>query len=73
MAILDYFKPIATMSVGEVRKFLEEKKPNEYNLVDVRQPGEYIKYHLPGAMLIPVAELSSRLHEIDPGKPVITY
>ena len=73
MAILDFFKPVSSMTTDEVRKFLEGKKPDEYNLVDVRQPKEYERYHIPGAMLIPMAELNSRQHELDRNKPTITY
>jgi rhodanese-related sulfurtransferase len=73
MGILDYFKSVPSMTVEEVRRFLAEKRPDEYNLVDVRQPREYEKYHIPGANLIPMAELQDRLDEIDPEKPTITY
>jgi rhodanese-related sulfurtransferase len=39
----------------------------------VRQPGEYEKEHIPGAKLIPMADLKDSLQDLDPGKPVITY
>ena len=61
------------MNADEVRKFLSERKPDEYNLVDVRQPHEYERDHLPGANLIPMAELKDRINEIDPAKPTIVY
>ncbi|MDX1776109.1 MAG: rhodanese-like domain-containing protein [Desulfobulbales bacterium] len=73
MGVMDFFKSVPTMSAEEVRRFIAEKKPDEYNLVDVRQPGEYERDHIPGANLIPMAELQSRLAEIDPEKPTITY
>ena len=73
MGVLDYFKSVPTMNAEEVRKFLSERKPDEYNLVDVRQPGEYEDEHLPGANLIPMAELQNRINEIDPAKPTIAY
>jgi sulfur-carrier protein adenylyltransferase/sulfurtransferase len=74
MGILDYFKPAATMTVDEVRKFIENRDPAGYNLVDVRQPREYERGHLPGARLIPVGELSEkRYNELDPMKPTIAY
>ena len=41
MGIVDYFKKVNSMPVEEVRKFLKNKNPDEYNLVDVRQPKEY--------------------------------
>jgi rhodanese-related sulfurtransferase len=73
MGVMDYFKSVPAMNADEVRRFLAEKHPDEYNLVDVRQPGEYEKYHIPGANLIPMSELKDRLDEIDPEKPTIAY
>ncbi|MBW2466294.1 MAG: hypothetical protein JRF02_03255 [Deltaproteobacteria bacterium] len=73
MGVLDYFKSIPTMSADEARKFLAGKNPDEYNLVDVRQPMEYEGDHLPGANLIPMAELKDRIKEIDPDKPTVVY
>jgi rhodanese-related sulfurtransferase len=73
MGILNYFKTVPSMSPDEVRRFLADKHPDEYNLVDVRQPKEYEGDHLPGANLIPMGELKDRLSEIDPQKPTIVY
>ena len=73
MGVLDYFKSVPTMTADEARKFMAEKKPDEYNLIDVRQPGEYEEDHIPGANLIPMAELKGRKDEIDPDKPTIVY
>lgn len=43
-------------------------------LVDVRSPGEYASGHLPGALNLPVDQLSSRLGELeDKSKPVVLY
>ncbi len=73
MGVFDYFKPVSTWSAQKIREFLQARNHGEYNLVDVRQPGEYQKAHLPGARLIPVGELADRLAELDPGKPTIVY
>jgi rhodanese-related sulfurtransferase len=73
MGVMDYFKSIPTMTAEEARRFLAEKHPDEYNLVDVRQQIEYEGDHIPGANLIPMAELKNRLNEIDPEKPTIVY
>ena len=69
----NYFKPVSTWSADEVREFLKEKGTEDFNLVDVRQPGEYEEGHLPGARLIPVSDLDSRAGELDPNKPTIAY
>jgi rhodanese-related sulfurtransferase len=73
MGFINYFKPVATWSADEVRKFLKDRNPEGYNLVDVRQPVEYEKEHLPGALLIPLGELKMHLEELDPEKPTIAY
>lgn len=73
MGILDYFKPVTTWSAATVREFLQDKSPDEYNLVDVRQPKEYERKHLPGARLLPVGELRNRTGELDPDKTTIVY
>jgi rhodanese-related sulfurtransferase len=73
MSILKHFKPVPTMTADEVRLFLEEHDPEEYNLVDVRQPGEYEDEHIPGTKLIPLGELEDRLGELDSAKPTVAY
>jgi rhodanese-related sulfurtransferase len=73
MRIRDYFKPVSSMTTEEAREFLKRKELGDYNLVDVRQPAEYEKGHIPGAQFIPVGELPERLAELDPDKPTITY
>ena len=73
MGIVDYFKSAMSMTAEEVRKFLKDKNLDEYNLIDVRQPKEYERGHLPGARLIPIGELRDHIQELDPDKPTITY
>jgi rhodanese-related sulfurtransferase len=73
MGLFDYFKPVPTMAADEVIAFIKERGADAYNLVDVRQPGEYESGHIPGAHLIPVAERRGRLQELDRDKPTITY
>lgn len=73
MGIIDYFKPVSIWPAEKVREFLDQHKPQEYNLVDVRTPQEYEKGHLPGARLIPVGELESRWKELDLNKLTIAY
>ena len=73
MGFFDYFKPVSSWTAEEVRAFLRVQCAESYNLIDVRQPGEYEGGHLPGARLIPIAELADRLGELDRSKPVVTY
>ena len=39
-------------------------------IVDVREPGEYVAGHVPGAVLIPMGQLPGRTAELDRGAPV---
>jgi rhodanese-related sulfurtransferase len=39
-------------------------------VVDVREPGEYVGGHVPGATLVPMGQLSSRLHELPKDMPI---
>ena len=73
MALLDYFKPVVSMSAEEAREFMKGKNPDDFNLIDVRQPIEYERSHLAGAQLIPVGELKDHLSGFDKTKPTIAY
>ncbi|HID70716.1 MAG TPA: hypothetical protein EYP35_09750 [Desulfobacterales bacterium] len=67
------FSPGANISPEKVKKFMADHNPDEYQLLDVRQPKEYGKEHIPGATLIPVRELMDRKVELDPSKPTFVY
>jgi rhodanese-related sulfurtransferase len=73
LGLFDYFKPVSSWTAEEVRAFLRDRSAESYNLIDVRQPAEYEGGHLPGARLLPIAELSARLDDLDRSKPTITY
>jgi rhodanese-related sulfurtransferase len=73
LGLLDYFKPVSTWTAAEVRAFLRQRNTEAYNLIDVRQPEEYESGHLPGARLLPVAELKDRIGDLDRSKPTVTY
>ncbi|MFL5572160.1 MAG: rhodanese-like domain-containing protein, partial [Gemmatimonadaceae bacterium] len=42
-------------------------------VIDVRNPDEWRRGHLPGAIHIPLAALPERLSEVDPAAPVILH
>lgn len=42
-------------------------------LLDVREPWEYEQVHIPGAVLIPLAEIPDRLTEVPPDQDVYVH
>ncbi len=42
-------------------------------LIDVREPEEHAIAHLPGALLIPLGELTARHQEVDPDQETVVY
>jgi rhodanese-related sulfurtransferase/rubrerythrin len=73
MADSPLLRPTPTWTADQVRAFIEQHKPGEYTLLDVRQPEEYAQGHLPGSLLIPVGELHQRLGELDRSRTAIVY
>lgn len=67
------FRSIESKNSNEAQAWLETMDPKDVTVLDVRQPGEYKNGHLPGAKLIPLTELESRMGELDPEKPTLVY
>ncbi|WP_028582296.1 rhodanese-like domain-containing protein [Desulfogranum japonicum] len=61
------------LSVQQTRKFIKEHLEQEYLLIDVRQPHEYTKGHIPGALLLPLSELSARMGELAADRDLLFY
>lgn len=68
-----FLTPVRSLSAEEAREYLDSRPRESVNLVDVRQPHEYERDHLPGAALIPLPELSDRQVELDRKKPTLVY
>jgi rhodanese-related sulfurtransferase len=68
-----FLTPVASMDAAALRAYRAEHREGGFVLLDVRQPGEYEKGHIPGAQLIPLPQLAERMKELDPEKPVIAY
>jgi rhodanese-related sulfurtransferase/rubrerythrin len=64
---------IKLISPAEVKNILDSDKTGEYMLIDVRQPREYDRQHLPGSRLIPLGELEVRSYELDKSRKAILY
>ena len=73
MGLLDLFGKPAGVSAVDVRRKMEAGGPDRWQLIDVREPGEYSRSHLPGAVNIPLSQLANRLAEVARDKPVVTY
>ena len=65
--------PIQNLTANEAKRYMSEHKEGEFTLLDVRQPREYEKEHLPGATLIPLPNLRDAGKQLDPNKPTIVY
>ena len=62
-----------SMDPGEVKAYIADHEPGTYTLLDVRQPQEYEKAHLPGAKLIPLPFLEESLDQLNPEEPIFVY
>lgn len=62
---------IKNLSTEELKSYLDTHNERDFILIDVRQPEEYARIHIPGAQLIPFSLLESRLDELHGGKEVI--
>ena len=68
-----FLTPVKSMDVGQAREYVQKNPPEELTLLDVRQPNEYEAGHIPGARLIPLPDILSRLDEIDSNKTTVVY
>lgn len=68
-----FLTPVASLDAAGLRDFMARHPQGRYTLLDVRQPSEYREAHLPGATLVPLAELTDRLGEMDRQRPVVVY
>lgn len=73
MNLKNLFSLSKNMQPDEAKTFIKKHKSSTFQLLDVRQPKEYEREHLPGAILIPLRELLDRKGELDPAKPTLVY
>lgn len=57
----------------ELRRYMADENERRYLLVDVRQAAEYAAVHIPGAVLMPLVELESRLFDLPADRELIFY
>lgn len=58
------------ISPNELKQLLDNHA--DLQLIDVRTSDKHENFNITGK-LIPFDELSNRLHELDPSKPIVTY
>jgi len=61
------------MNSEGLRQYIKKRKEGDYLIVDVRQPDEYVKGHIPGAKLIPIRELAADFSDLPSDKDLIFY
>jgi rhodanese-related sulfurtransferase/rubrerythrin len=73
MGLRDLFIRVRSIDADEARSFIDDHDPGSFTLLDVRQPGEYEKEHIPGAKIIPLPKLSDLYLDLDVEKPTLVY
>ena len=62
-----------TLTAEKLRVFLENQQEKSYLLIDVRQPSEYEQGHIPGAVLMPLPEVETKLFSLPADRDLIFY
>ena len=73
MKWMQFFTPVESLDFRGAQDYISQYPGEEITILDVRQPSEYQESHIPGAVLIPLPNLSDRLDELDLDKPVLVY
>ena len=68
MATKDPHEPFTRITVDEAKDMMAQ---GDAQVIDVREPDEYRRGHVPGARLIPVATVLSRREELHHDKDLI--
>lgn len=61
--------PAAEIRADEVLRRLEAGE--KLTVIDVREPHEFARGHIPGAKLVPLGQIQARLGELDPEREII--
>ena len=62
------------ISAEDLRVLLEVEAAEDHPvIIDVRQNHEWLAGHLPDAVHVPLAVLESRVADLDPDRPIVTY
>ncbi len=62
-----------TLTAAEFDEYLKNQQEKDYQVIDVRQESEYERGHLPGARLLPLAEVERTLFSLPADRDLIFY
>ena len=62
-----------TLSSAEFKEYMQTHKEKNYLVIDVRQASEYEEGHIPGAKLMPLSEVETRLFTLPSERDLIFY
>jgi len=65
-------EPSATPEV-DVAEAVRARTEEGAVLLDIREPEEWARYRIPGAVHIPMGELGRRADELDRDRPIVVY
>ncbi len=71
MSFRDMLGKVDMWAPDRVRSCLEQRHPDDIQLVDVRSLQEFAQLHLPGALHVPAEDLPQRMEELIKGKLTI--
>lgn len=64
---------VKALMPDELRALMAKWDEENYLLVDVRQPTEYAEGHIPGASLLPLMELQSKVFDLPADRELVFY
>jgi rhodanese-related sulfurtransferase len=64
---------VEDLSAAELRTYMERRHEKDYLLIDVRQPFEYARGHIPGARFLPLMELEASLYALPAERDLVFY
>lgn len=64
---------VEQMFIDELDTYRAQHRERDYELIDVREPGEYTAGHIPGARLMPLSRFEALVGQLDPGKELLFY
>jgi len=62
-----------TLTSAEFKEYMQTHKEKKYLIIDVRQASEYENGHIPGAKLMPLSEVETRLFTLPSNRDLIFY